>query len=296
MLAIAATVPSMAESPVDAMQLVAKATENQLQSKGPSYLFRVRKETPEWSETRIYVETAEGTADLLVAISDSPVGAQQRDREEARLQDLLNNPQALRKKQNEHREESKRVNAVIKALPEAFLYAHEGNERGRNGDEIARLKFRPNPAFRPTGRETQVLTAFQGTMSIDVNRNRIVAIDGTLSRGVSFGWGVFGHLDKGGRLMIEQGDVGAGNWRITRTAVGFTGRVALFKHVNVHYTERSSDFHPVPDGLTFAQGVELLRKQEFGERTDSLDIRFPNFAPAVKTARWLRQIRPDSKF
>jgi hypothetical protein len=43
--------------------------------------------------------------------------------------------------------------------------------------------------------------------------------------------------------------------------LGFTGKVLLFKSLNIKSTEIYSDFRPVPSDLTFAQGVELLKKE-----------------------------------
>jgi hypothetical protein len=45
-------------------------------------------------------------------------------------------------------------------------------------------------------------------------------------------------------------------------SLAFTGRVLLFKHLDFKSNEVLSDFRPVPHGLSFAQGVELLKKQE----------------------------------
>jgi len=36
----------------------------------------------------------------------------------------------------------------------------------------------------------------------------------------------------------------------------------LFKSINIKSTEIYSDFHPVPADLTFAQGIELLKRQQ----------------------------------
>jgi len=44
--------------------------------------------------------------------------------------------------------------------------------------------------------------------------------------------------------------------------LAFTGKLLLFKSLNFKSTEVYSDFHPVPADLSFAQGVELLKKQQ----------------------------------
>ena len=42
----------------------------------------------------------------------------------------------------------------------------------------------------------------------------------------------------------------------------FTGKILLFKSINAQSHETYSDFHPVDSNLTFAQGVDLLKKYE----------------------------------
>jgi hypothetical protein len=44
--------------------------------------------------------------------------------------------------------------------------------------------------------------------------------------------------------------------------LSFTGRELFFKKLVIKSKECFSDFRPVPSNLTFAQAVELLKKQE----------------------------------
>ena len=44
--------------------------------------------------------------------------------------------------------------------------------------------------------------------------------------------------------------------------LSFTGKMLFFKGITIKSNEVYSDFRPVPPDLTFAQGVELLRRQE----------------------------------
>jgi hypothetical protein len=102
----------------------------------------------------------------------------------------------------------------------------------------------------------------QGTMLVDPNRYRLARIDGILYRDVAFGWGILGHLDKGSHFLVEQGDVGDGSWDIRKMSLAFTGKILLFKHLDIKSIETLKNFHAVPRNLTFAQGVELLKKHE----------------------------------
>jgi hypothetical protein len=41
-----------------------------------------------------------------------------------------------------------------------------------------------------------------------------------------------------------------------------TGRILLFKGISMISDETLSDFHPVPDDLTFAKGADLLKIEQ----------------------------------
>ena len=83
-----------------------------------------------------------------------------------------------------------------------------------------------------------------------------------LEKDVSFGWGILGHLDRGGHIKISQGDVGDKHWQMTGIDMAFTGKILLFKTITAQSTETYSDFPPVAPDTTFAQGMDLLKKYE----------------------------------
>ena len=102
----------------------------------------------------------------------------------------------------------------------------------------------------------------KGYLLIDTTAHRIAMIDGTLFRDVSFGWGIIGHLYKGGHFRVQQADVGDGSWQITAMSLKITGKILLFKGISMISDETFGDFHPVPADLTFSQGVDLLRNEQ----------------------------------
>ena len=254
------------ESLVD---LVRQTVHNEIRSNNgdAKFMFRDQKETPHGSQTKLIAETTEGTAGLLVALDGKPLTPSQREAEEARLDRLARNPAELKKKQKAEREDAERTTRIMIALPDAFLYQRDGTEIGsegigKPGDELVRLTFRPNPKYNPPSRAEQVLTGMRGYILIDANLHRMAKIDGTLFKEVGFGWGILGHLDKGGRFVVQQGVVGDGDWEITRMDLSFAGRELFFKKLVIKSKESFTDFRPAPPNLTFAQAVELLKKQE----------------------------------
>jgi hypothetical protein len=127
-----------------------------------------------------------------------------------------------------------------------------------------KLKFKPNPAYNPPSHVEQVLTGMQGELLIDKETRRLARIDGTLFQEVTFGWGILGHLNKGGHFRVQQADLGLGDgaWGITEMNLNMTGKILLFKGISIVSDEVLSDFHRLPDSLTFAQGVQILKTEE----------------------------------
>ena len=231
------------------------------------HMFRSRKQTPKGSQTRLYVETNEALAGMLVAINDQPLSAEQRQREEGHLAWLIDNPDQLRKKHAREKEDAERTLRVVKALPDAFRYEYVplesgDSELGKAGDQMVRLKFTPNPAFSPPSRVEQVLEGMQGSLIIDATARRLARIDGTLFRDVSFGWGIVGRLDKGGHFLVQQGDVGDGSWEITAMRLKMNGKILMFKGFSYLSDETFNNFQRVPTDLTFAKAVDLLKSEE----------------------------------
>lgn len=244
-------------------KLVQEAVQNELAAAkdgGGKHMFHSRKQTPKGSQTKLYVETTEAMAGMLVAINDQPLTPEQQQGELEHLGWLLQNPDQLRKKQLREKEDAERTLRIVKALPDAFRYQYAAAESG-DGPGVARLTFTPNPEYSPPSRVEQALSGMEGYLLISIASKRLARIDGKLFRDVSFGWGLIGRLDKGSTFQVQQADVGNGAWEVTEMHLKVTGKILLFKGLNLASDEVFSDFRAVPDGTTFAQGVELLKKE-----------------------------------
>ena len=269
MLAVAAVSLGSAAQPTESpIELVRRTVQQEIApGNGDKVIFLDRKETSHGSQTKLIVETREGTVGMTVAYNGKPLTPEQRHAEEARVSGLASNPEQLRRKQKSEKEDTEHTIKIMKALPDAFLYETDGTvpgnqEIGKPGDQLVRLKFRPNPKYIPPSHVEQVLTGLQGYLLINADQHRIAKIDGTLVKEVGFGWGILGRLDRGGHFLVEQAEVIKGEWEVTRMSLSFTGKELLIKNINIKSDEVFSDFRPAPSNLSFAQGVELLKKQE----------------------------------
>ncbi len=241
---------------------VAAANDNSIK-----HMFRSRKQTPQGSQTRLYVETQSAMAGMTIAYNDQSLTPEQMQGEENHLAGLVSDPEQLSHKHSQEQQTAERTLRIVKALPDAFLYDYDGEERGvadlgKDGGLLVRLKFRPNPSYQSPSRVEQVLEGMQGFVLIDPAARRIARIDGTLFKEVGFGWGILGHLDKGGHFLVEQRDVGDGSWEVSHMSLSFTGKILLFKSLAIKSDEVISDFRRVPADTTFAQGVEMLKVEE----------------------------------
>ncbi len=256
-------------------ELVQKTVDNELKSAKDSdnFMFRSRKQTSSGSQTKLMVQTREATAGMLVAVNDQPLTPEQLRAEEGRLRNLIHNPDELKRKQKQERDDAERIARIMRALPDAFVYEYADEEKStkpevKRDEGLVRLNFRSNPKYDPPTRVEQVLAGMKGFLLIDPKAHRIAQIDGTLFKDVGFGWGILGHLDKGGRFQVSQAKIENGDWAITRMRLNFTGKVLLFKRITIKNEESFSDFRRVPRNLSFAEGVALLKKHGVSENAN----------------------------
>jgi hypothetical protein len=230
------------------------------------HMFRDYKKSAQGTQTRLYVETREAMAGMTIAYNDKPLTPQQLQGEQGRLAGLVSNPQQLEHKRRQEKEEADHTLSIVKALPDAFVFEYDGSEAGttrlgREGVRLVRLRFRPNPSYRPPSHVEDVLVGMAGILLIDPEVHRIARIDGTLFKEVTFGWGILGHLDKGGHFLVEQEGLGDGSWDVSRMSLSFNGKILLFKNISMRTDEIFSDFQRVPADTTFAQGVQMLNAE-----------------------------------
>ncbi|MFB3815696.1 MAG: hypothetical protein ACE14L_16460 [Terriglobales bacterium] len=243
-------------------ELVQRVVENELHAQDEGdYMYRDWRQTPAGSKTKEMIETRDGVVARLIAINDKPLTPEQRAVEEARLRELLARPELQKERQKVQQQDAERVKRMFRELPKAFTYQYQGVEQGTWG-ELIKLSFVPKPNYDAPSRETSVFKAMAGTMWVGVPDLRLARIEATLFRDVNFGWGILGHLDKGGHFFVEQSKIGPERWEATYMNIQFTGKALLFKTINLRQIERLSDFRPVPRGLTLAQGIDILMKQK----------------------------------
>ena len=141
-LALVAGPLSPAEGPpaIKPKELVRLAVENEIKNdkQSPKYMFQQRKVTPNGSQTRLMVQTRDAMVGMVVANNDQPLDQEQRRAEYGRIERFLSRPDELERKRRQELENAERVNRILKAMPDAFLYEYDGTETGRPGYGEAR--------------------------------------------------------------------------------------------------------------------------------------------------------------
>jgi hypothetical protein len=107
-----------------------------------------------------------------------------------------------------------------------------------------------------------VYHAMNGHLWIDRKAMRLAIIDGKLMEEVRFGWGLLGHLDKGGTFKVVQKDVGDNHWDAVSVDLNFQGRAIIFKTLSIKQKQRLTDYRRVSDNLTIAAAYEMLEENK----------------------------------
>jgi hypothetical protein len=239
----------------DDLALIERASEHELQElENPKpYRYQERLDWNWGSETRSVIETPEGRADRIVLFDGEPLSRDQQAKQQHRLEKLLSDHDAVKNELKDQKSEAQRRIRIVKAFPKAFFFDFAGAEKG-----LLRFDFRPDPKFSPKDRETQMYRGMEGSVWIEPVQQRIVRIEGVLVKDVSFGWGIVGHLNKGGIYEIAQTQLSPGKWRITMLDVDLKGKTFLINSFRFKRKEINSQFHPVTSDMTYQEAVEEL--------------------------------------
>ncbi|MGD0628550.1 MAG: hypothetical protein ABR987_04315 [Terracidiphilus sp.] len=219
--------------------------------------YRLRKTSPRLTSIKEIVETRDGDVARLLSINDQPLSPADEQREQARLQALIDNPSLQEHRKHSEDSDAARALKVLRVLPSAFLYQFAGTATTPAGT-VEKFSFKPNPQFDPPDLETGVLTAMAGEIWIDPVEERVVRLAGSLQQDKEIGLGILGELDKGGWIEIDQADVGKHQWRIVHLKLVMNGRV-LFKAKNSNSVQEYSEFQSPPPDLTYKQAIQMLR-------------------------------------
>jgi hypothetical protein len=226
-----------------------------------SYLrYRMRIVNEKGEQVRDVVESKDGTVARLTMKDGKPLAEEQDKLERQRLNDMLASPSAYFKHVRNGESERKMADRLVPLMPDAALYSYTPGQpqTGTNGGVLeVVIDYKPNPMFIPPNTEAQALTGLEGRIWIDAKTHYLVRMEGTVSRGVNFGWGMLAHIYPGGKLDLNQTDAGGNRWIFTSFSMQLTVRALMVKTLNVNSHIEASNVKTIPP-MSYQDAIHLL--------------------------------------
>jgi hypothetical protein len=242
---------------------VVDAAANELQAlhHTDSYLrYRTHTISDKGDVVRDVVESKDGTVARLIMRDGKPLTKDQDEDERQRLNDMIASPSAYFRHVRNSESERKMADKLVPLMPDAAIYTYTPGQpqTGNNGGalEIV-LDYKPNPKFNPPSTEAEALTGLEGRVWIDAKTHYLVRMEGTISHGVNFGWGMLAHIYPGGKLVLDQTSVGDNRWIFTHFSMKLSVRALMLKTVNVHTDSSASDFQKLGP-MSYQDAIRLM--------------------------------------
>lgn len=240
----------------DVRSFVRSIVENELQADANDHsrwMFEDQERTAAGTTVKLIVQTPQGDLSKTIAINGHALNAQQKSADEQKMHELVTDEALRRKKKRDAEQDDQRATSMTKMLPDAFLWT----KTAENGPETT-LSFKPDRAFDPPSHEARVFSAMGGTMVVNTEQKRIKSLKGTLTQDVTFGYGFFGRLKRGGTFHVERREIGPKVWEITNTQVNIQGHALIFKSISEQQDEQTSHYKPAPASITLPQAEKML--------------------------------------
>jgi len=271
---------------VDAAAIVRSAVTNRLTAEGahPPQRFFLHKKDERRDYIQEIIETRQGDVAMAIASNGAPLSPAMHQVQVNRLDNLDAHPDLQEHRRKREEEDNARADKLLRMLPDAFLYHYDATVScvvtaepkipipGSAREEAAappaalpaaaqcyHLTFKPNPHWDPPDTEAKILCGMAGEVLIEESQERLVRLNARLIDDVEFGWGIIGHLDKGGTIYLEQTLVAPDDWELTRMKLSLTGRALLVKSLSYHIVEEMGLYTPVPAGLDYHEAIRILK-------------------------------------
>lgn len=242
----------------DAKSIVASAVHTELTSDlndHTPFMYLDHDMTPDHNTLFFIVETPQGNLKRKLQDHGHPLDQTELAADNQRIQGLLNDSAAVARRRHDESHDDDQAAQMLKLLPVAYLWTIASEQ----GDLIT-LDFRPDPNFSPGSLEAHVLSSMAGQLVVARHENRIRSIKGTLVNDVTFAWGLFGRLHKGGSFEVQRRQVAPGHWQMTENHTHIQGKALFFKTIGAQEDEVRSDFKISP-AQNVQQAWEILQHQ-----------------------------------
>lgn len=256
---IAFALPAFAQQDTAAQNLARQVMQTELdanQNDHTRWQYRSHYQKPGEDSLFYVIETDNGAVKKKIRASGRPLTQAELTAEDQKISEFISSPAEQEKQRKNGREDDKRAENMLRMMPDAFLWSVKSD-----GAESTTLGFQPNPSFDPPSMEARVFAAMAGEIVVDKQQHRMKLMRGTLVNDVTFGWGLFGRMRKGGTFSVERREISPGKWVIVETHVHIDGKALLFKSISEQEDEVKSGFKMTPTGTTLQQAATELKQQ-----------------------------------
>lgn len=233
---------------------------NALNHKGSYLRYRMHVVDAKGDRVRDVIETEDGSVARLLLIDGKPLTEDQDKAERQRLNEMLRSPSDYYKHVKNDSSGKKIADSLMRLMPDAMIYTYVPGQpqTGKNpGSTEVVFDYEPNPKFNPPTTAAEALKGLKGRVWIDTKAKNIVRMEGTVFQGVNFGWGMLAHVYPGGKLSLEQTDVGNGRWIFSHFTEQLTVRALMVKTLKIDMTVDAGNFQTVP-AMHYQDAIHLL--------------------------------------
>jgi hypothetical protein len=248
-------------TPLDPTALVRRAVQHRLDSakNHPPHQYLLRRIDERRDTTKAIIETPDGDVARLIAIDGKPLPSDADKAELDRLNTLAQHPELEERRRKSEQKDSDQITHLLSLLPDALIYTFAGTVPCATG-QCTRLTFIPNPHFSPPDLEANILRGIAGELWIDQSQEQLVKLDAHFIADVDFGFGILAKLNKGSTALLEQSDVGGGDWELTALKYHVTGKALLVRSFREQVDESESRFAALPPNLHYRDAITLLKQ------------------------------------
>jgi hypothetical protein len=194
--------------------------------------------------------------------ASDPSVKQVAEEEHARLQEMLDSPDAFRKHVQKDLTGKKLAVDLIKLLPDAMIFSYtpgqpQREDKSASAQEELVIDFKPNPKWNPPTMVSQALAGLEGRCWVDRRTHHLTRLEADLFQGVNFGFGIFAHLYPGGTFVLEQVQVGDGRWIVDHFTEHVTVRAMMVKTIKENTDLAAGEFAAVP-AMGYQEAIKEL--------------------------------------
>jgi len=189
----------------------------------------------------------------LIAVNGAPLPAQQRQKEEAKLQQEIvrrrrESSQVRAGRIARYNRERQDDHFLMNEMTHAFNFKLVGEDK-LDGHAVYVLEATPRPGYRPPNQKAKVLTGMKGKLWVDREQYHWVKVEAEVIKPVNFGYFI-AKVGPGTSFELDQAPVEQGIWLPKRFVETVKARILGIKSYRTSEEEIYSDYRLASDRAT----------------------------------------------